>query len=69
MELERLSARENKLELAARSDLPERLHLALTRAQAMRYGENPHQRADKYVQAGGVLTGLAGAKQLQGKEL
>jgi phosphoribosylaminoimidazolecarboxamide formyltransferase/IMP cyclohydrolase len=28
--------------------LPERLHLSLTRAQALRYGENPHQAAARY---------------------
>lgn len=69
MELERLSAREGKLELSARSDMPERLHLAHMRAQVMRYGENPHQHAALYVAAGRAATGLAGAKQLQGKEL
>ena len=69
MELERLSARESELELSARSDMPERLHLAHVRAQVMRYGENPHQHAALYVAAGQAAAGLAGAKQLQGKEL
>jgi phosphoribosylaminoimidazolecarboxamide formyltransferase/IMP cyclohydrolase len=68
-ELERLAAREGKLELSAQSDMPERLHLAHVRAQIMRYGENPHQHAALYVEAGRVPSGLAGAKQLQGKEL
>ena len=35
----------------------------------MRYGENPHQAAALYIPAGHPATGLAGAKQLQGKEL
>jgi phosphoribosylaminoimidazolecarboxamide formyltransferase/IMP cyclohydrolase len=35
----------------------------------MRYGENPHQQAALYVPAGLPAAGLAGAKQLQGKEL
>ena len=35
----------------------------------MRYGENPHQAAALYVPAGRPAAGLAGAKQLQGKEL
>jgi phosphoribosylaminoimidazolecarboxamide formyltransferase/IMP cyclohydrolase len=35
----------------------------------MRYGENPHQAAALYVPAGQPLAGLAGATQLQGKEL
>jgi phosphoribosylaminoimidazolecarboxamide formyltransferase/IMP cyclohydrolase len=49
--------------------LPERLHLALVRRQAMRYGENPHQQAALYVWAGQPARGLAAARQLQGKEL
>ena len=69
MELERLSATSGDLELAEGSDMPERLHLAHVRAQTMRYGENPHQHAALYVPAGGATSGLAGAKQLQGKEL
>jgi phosphoribosylaminoimidazolecarboxamide formyltransferase/IMP cyclohydrolase len=69
MELERVSAREGKLELSERSALPERLHLALEQKQAMRYGENPHQNAALYVSSGHAPSSLAGAKQLQGKEL
>ncbi|HWG19763.1 MAG TPA: bifunctional phosphoribosylaminoimidazolecarboxamide formyltransferase/IMP cyclohydrolase [Terracidiphilus sp.] len=42
-----------------------RIHLGL--AQPLRYGENPHQRAALYSDGSG--TGVAGAKQLQGKEL
>ena len=68
-ELERLSAAENSLSLTARAPLPERLHIALERRQTMRYGENPHQSAALYVPAGSAPAGLAGAKQLQGKEL
>jgi phosphoribosylaminoimidazolecarboxamide formyltransferase/IMP cyclohydrolase len=68
-ELERLSAAENALSLTPRAALPERLHVALERRQTMRYGENPHQQAALYVPAGGTAAGLAGAKQLQGKEL
>jgi phosphoribosylaminoimidazolecarboxamide formyltransferase / IMP cyclohydrolase len=68
-ELERVTASEEKLQLSARSDMPERLHLAHVRAQVMRYGENPHQHAALYVEAGRPGSGLAGAKQLQGKEL
>ena len=49
--------------------LPERIHIALERRQTMRYGENPHQAAALYVPAGRPAAGLAGAKQLQGKEL
>src|SRR6201999_1938051 len=49
--------------------LPERIHIALERRQPMRYGENPHQSAALYTDAGHEAAGLAGAKQLQGKEL
>ncbi len=49
------------------SALPAVLHVHLPRVQALRYGENPHQRAALYADGSG--TGLAGARQLQGKEL
>ncbi|MEL6892306.1 MAG: bifunctional phosphoribosylaminoimidazolecarboxamide formyltransferase/IMP cyclohydrolase [Actinomycetota bacterium] len=34
------------------STLPESIHLALERAQPLRYGENPHQQGARYRQAG-----------------
>ncbi len=68
-ELERLSARNGSIELGKRPLLPERLHFAYTRRQELRYGENPHQRAALYAQAGSNSVGLASARQLQGKEL
>ena len=46
---------------------PERMTLALERAQALRYGENPGQRAAFYVERPGA--GLAGLVQKGGKEL
>jgi phosphoribosylaminoimidazolecarboxamide formyltransferase / IMP cyclohydrolase len=67
-ELERLAAN-GSVTLGALQKLPERIHIALERQQAMRYGENPHQAAALYIPAGRPATGLAGAKQLQGKEL
>jgi len=69
MNLERLAPNEGKLEVQAKPVLPERVHLALRRKQELRYGENPHQSAALYVPAGRPPEGLAGAKQLQGKEL
>ena len=69
MELERLLEKNGRLEVAPRAKLPERVHVALRRKQELRYGENPHQAAALYVPAGHPLTGLAAAKQLQGKEL
>jgi phosphoribosylaminoimidazolecarboxamide formyltransferase/IMP cyclohydrolase len=67
-ELERLAAN-GGVTLEPLKALPERIHIALERRQAMRYGENPHQAAALYVPAGQSIAGLAGAKQLQGKEL
>jgi len=46
---------------------PDHLELDLNRAMALRYGENPHQRAALYADNSGA--GMAAAKQLQGKEL
>ena len=68
-ELERLAANGSVTHRRARKLLPSRIHIALERRQAMRYGENPHQAAALYVPAGRPAAGLAGAKQLQGKEL
>jgi phosphoribosylaminoimidazolecarboxamide formyltransferase/IMP cyclohydrolase len=68
-ELERLSAASGHVALEAKPILPERVHIALRRQQELRYGENPHQAAALYVSPGRVPEGLAGAKQLQGKEL
>ena len=67
-ELERLSAN-GKVSMGSPEKLPERIHISLERRQAMRYGENPHQAAALYVSTGQKAAGLAGAKQLQGKEL
>ncbi len=68
-ELERLSAESGAVALGARPLLPERLHFAYARKQELRYGENPHQRAALYIPAGIAASGLAAARQLQGKEL
>ncbi len=35
----------------------------------LRYGENPHQKAALYLPVGPHISGIAGAKQVQGKEL
>ena len=48
---------------------PENLTLRFRRAQLMRYGENPHQRAAFYVEGGMPAGSIASARQLQGKEL
>ena len=47
---------------------PPLLPLALTRADTLRYGENPHQSAALYLPQTGA-SGVAAARQVQGKEL
>ncbi|HJP98900.1 MAG TPA: bifunctional phosphoribosylaminoimidazolecarboxamide formyltransferase/IMP cyclohydrolase [Rhodanobacteraceae bacterium] len=61
--------------LTARADgeptaaYPPTLHLALRRAQELRYGENPHQAAALYVEGGASPGTVAGASVLAGKEM
>ena len=55
--------------LGGEAPLPERLLLRFTRAQAMRYGENPHQRAAFYTETRTAPGSVSGARQIQGKEL
>jgi phosphoribosylaminoimidazolecarboxamide formyltransferase/IMP cyclohydrolase len=51
-------------------ELPERVDLALEKIKALRYGENPHQKAAWYRVAQGVgPAGFGNATILQGKEL
>jgi phosphoribosylaminoimidazolecarboxamide formyltransferase/IMP cyclohydrolase len=49
------------------AQLPTTLRINMPLAQSLRYGENPHQRAALYND--GSELGIAGATQLQGKEL
>jgi phosphoribosylaminoimidazolecarboxamide formyltransferase/IMP cyclohydrolase len=51
-----------------REAFPAVLPLALTRADTLRYGENPHQAAALYLPQTGAR-GVAAARQVQGKEL
>jgi phosphoribosylaminoimidazolecarboxamide formyltransferase/IMP cyclohydrolase len=54
----------------AEERFPERLALALRRAQGLRYGENPHQGAALYVNPrSSVAPAIVTCEQLQGKEL
>jgi phosphoribosylaminoimidazolecarboxamide formyltransferase/IMP cyclohydrolase len=48
---------------------PDTLPLTLKRGPALRYGENPHQKAALYLPAGPHGRGIAQAGQVQGKEL
>ena len=52
---------------AAARPLPSAVRLSYPLKAALRYGENPHQRAALYADGSGL--GIAGARQLQGKEL
>tara|TARA_R110001599_G_scaffold76384_1_gene209020 strand:+ start:28610 stop:30184 length:1575 start_codon:yes stop_codon:yes gene_type:complete len=48
---------------------PRTFNTQFHKAQEMRYGENPHQKAAFYVEAQPAEAGIATARQLQGKEL
>ncbi len=51
-------------------DFPERVTMTFTKAQDLRYGENPHQKAAFYRQESDPgEASIAGAKQINGKEL
>jgi len=50
-------------------DFPPTLSLQYRKAQGMRYGENPHQKAAFYVEKNVKEVSIATARQLQGKEL
>jgi phosphoribosylaminoimidazolecarboxamide formyltransferase/IMP cyclohydrolase len=51
------------------ADFPPVLSLQYHKAQGMRYGENPHQKAAFYVEKNLSEASVATARQLQGKEL
>jgi phosphoribosylaminoimidazolecarboxamide formyltransferase/IMP cyclohydrolase len=51
----------------AAAPFPQTLRLTFQKALDLRYGENPHQKAAMYSDGSG--TGVANARQLQGKEL
>jgi phosphoribosylaminoimidazolecarboxamide formyltransferase/IMP cyclohydrolase len=53
--------------VGAQEELPSTLRIIAPRKAALRYGENPHQRAAVYTDGSGQ--GIANAEQLQGKEL
>jgi phosphoribosylaminoimidazolecarboxamide formyltransferase/IMP cyclohydrolase len=64
-----LSSLGSDLSHISRTPYPETLHLAFTKVQEMRYGENPHQSAAFYRDNATVAGALANYHQLQGKEL
>jgi len=53
----------------ADSGFPDSLLMSWSRAQTLRYGENPHQQAAFYRHGNGAPGTIAGAAQLQGKPL
>jgi phosphoribosylaminoimidazolecarboxamide formyltransferase / IMP cyclohydrolase len=71
-EIEKAPSATEPIALKAQSATPQvpfpaTLRVNYPLAQSLRYGENPHQRAALYADGSGL--GVAGAKQLQGKEL
>ena len=68
-ELERLSVNDaaGGVVIGALEKLPQRMHIALERRQAMRYGENPHQAAALYIPAGYPAAGLGGREATAGQ--
>jgi phosphoribosylaminoimidazolecarboxamide formyltransferase/IMP cyclohydrolase len=65
--LERIEPSSAGQALRFSDDFPQTLRISYPLAQALRYGENPHQRAALYRDGSGG--GIARALQLQGKEL
>lgn len=53
----------------SKQDFPRTFNTQYTHKQGMRYGENPHQSAAFYVEAGAKEASISTATQLQGKEL
>ncbi|MES2917261.1 MAG: bifunctional phosphoribosylaminoimidazolecarboxamide formyltransferase/IMP cyclohydrolase [Pseudomonadota bacterium] len=60
---------EKKADLTARDTFPRTFNTQFFKAQELRYGENPHQRAAFYTEAAPKEASVATARQLQGKEL
>jgi phosphoribosylaminoimidazolecarboxamide formyltransferase / IMP cyclohydrolase len=54
------------LEAASAASIPNTLDIRAAKTLGLRYGENPHQSAGLYASG---ATGIAGATQIQGKEL
>lgn len=48
---------------------PDTFTVQFTKAQDLRYGENPHQKAAFFKETDNLLSALSNARQLQGKEL
>lgn len=59
----------NRFRSAELTKFPKELNLKFNKVQDLRYGENPHQLAAFYTDAANAQSGLAGMKQIHGKEL
>ncbi len=64
--LEAISAN-GRFDFHPEAGFPKTLRLSFNKVMDLRYGENPHQKAAMYSDGSG--TGVANARQLQGKEL
>ena len=53
----------------SKDSFPGTLNLSFRKAQSLRYGENPHQKAAFYKEPSSAESGICNANQLQGKEL
>lgn len=62
-------AGEARREADSKNGMPDALHIAWPKTQALRYGENPHQAAAFYADPAQSAPSLAHCRQLQGKEL
>ena len=58
-----------QLSTEQRDNFPRTYNSQFVKAQDMRYGENPHQKAAFYIDEDATEASVATAKQLQGKEL
>ena len=58
-----------KLVTEPAQQFPRTFNLQFNKAQDLRYGENPHQKAAFYVESSAKEASVATSKQLQGKEL
>jgi phosphoribosylaminoimidazolecarboxamide formyltransferase/IMP cyclohydrolase len=68
--LDRITVEGTKFDIsgiAGAGEFTERLRLNYRKSMALRYGENPHQKAALYTDGSGV--GVANGNQIQGKEL
>ena len=58
-----------KITAEGEADFPRTFNTQFNKAQALRYGENPHQKAAFYTESAPELGTISSAVQIQGKEL